>query len=149
MFGDVSLNRAWESFTCLLALWTQKRWRKFIRSKSIRKWFGTDPSAWILQEYNDPKHMHGMEGREWHHNVGVACIVTRYEPDWKHVTAMNLKVRQKRVGSIKQLQYHIRTVWKSLSTTLAETLVDSMPKWCHSSSFLFLFCYKYVSACST
>lgn len=104
--------------------------------KSARRWFGPDNSLWVLQEDNDPKHR-SRACTEWKRENGITTLDwPSQSPDANPIEnvwgAMKVKLREKRVFNLKQLSRHIRQIWRSLPETMAENLVESMPKRCQA-----------------
>lgn len=104
--------------------------------KSAQRWFGSDNSSWVLQEDNDPKHRSRL-CTEWKRQNGITTLDwPSQSPDANPIenvwAAMKAKLREKRVFNLKQLSRHLREIWRSLPETMAENLVESMPRRCQA-----------------
>ncbi|XP_033231894.1 uncharacterized protein LOC117182889 [Belonocnema kinseyi] len=92
--------------------------------------------SWILQEDNDPKHRSKL-CRAWKEEAGVVTLdwptqspdANPIENVWAFV---KLKLRGRKVHTLKQLCLQIRGIWRSLPREYAEKLVESMPSRCQA-----------------
>lgn len=99
---------------------------------SARKWFGANPTAWVLQEDNDPKHTSAAATRWREENQVNRMVWPPQSPDlnpienlWKVLKA---NVANQHPQNKDALVNSIRRSWKRLPRALAKALVDSMPR---------------------
>lgn len=97
---------------------------------TARNWFGVDPSAWYLQEDNDPKHT-SKRCKTWRAENQVQRLpwpsnspdLNPIENVWSY---MKSQIRGKSFRSAAALERKIKTIWKHLSPEYAQSLVNSM-----------------------
>ena len=102
--------------------------------RSTKQWFGDDNDSWILQEDNDPKHC-SLLCKHWKEENGIQTMDWPPSPPDANPSenvwgVLKAKLQEKCLYNLAQLSRHVRKLWRDLSSTYAETLVDSMPKRC-------------------
>lgn len=101
---------------------------------SAQRWFIRNNKHWLLQEDNDPKHR-SRHCTAWKEENQIDVLDwPSQSPDANPIenvwAIMKIKLRGKKLNTIKKLIRQIRLVWRSLSRDYAITLVESMPRRC-------------------
>jgi transposase len=99
---------------------------------SATKMFGSDTSAWILQEDNDPKHT-SKKAAKWREEEGITRLPwPAQSPDQNCIEnawgVLRIKVSNRKPKSLKQLRDAVKEEWGMLKKEYASNLVNSMPR---------------------
>lgn len=101
---------------------------------SAKKWFGDNPSSWLLQEDNDPKHR-SRRCVAWKDENRIQVLNwPSQSPDANPIenvwALMKNQLRGKPLFNNKALCRKLKQIWRSLPAEYAQNLVDSMPRRC-------------------